>query len=593
MARPTKRPEDTVRGRAAIKKEQKEAEKMRKQQLKEENATLAAQGLRRDADGEIRTFAESGRNHFRNAPAEAKEKMKNDGRRWHTEVATEAQKEKMTNDGRYWHTEVATEAQKDQQKAAGKNWFAGAPFEQQLDVAGAGSGWFDEVASPEEQEQVKLAGRDAWGKLVGEALAAAQDGQERGREVETAHRAAAANLRHNTPGAPFLRIEREVWECEGPPQGPQGCDFSCLDNLSCISFYETADLTILKWVVAHHLMDTKCEREGGDCVGYSDAIALGDRLGLRCNTCHFISKGGLRSFWAKGKMGMAKMMALVWGVVEGFSYQQMSKIRIPCNKNTFTSFVKDIGNVCAEALERNRRDPDAKYLHAQADETAFGVRKYRKGRRVRKGGVQWALTLLAFDPTVQPRKALAVDLQFLPGNKRTIETLTPPIVQRMVPGGSLTTDGWKAYEQAARAAQVTHYVVNHKREFVTVEGDNTNGAEGIHAVVKKDGRAQFGRLPYLTRDGRTYYLDLLIWRANARLSNGGSVNLFKTFCYDLALWTHLPLEDFDHTILPFEEDAEEEDGDDNEDGGDDWFIDADDISEEEEDTNDPDWDQDQ
>lgn len=571
MARPKKNPEDTVRGQRDNKREQKQAERIRKQLLKEENAALATQGLVRDTDGEIGTHSDIAKKHYR----KHQEVIRNGGRaggpaggqaggRWHQEVATEAQRTKQIEDGRYW--------------------FAGATFDEQLDVAHAGRVWYSEVASPEEREHVKSVGRHAWENLLGEALAAAQYGQERGRQVEIAHRAAAANVRHNTPGAPLLRLGTDNWTCEGPPQE---CDFSCLDNVSAISFYETAELTILKWVVAHMLMDTKCER--GECPGFGEAIALGDRLGLRCATCHSISRGGFRSFWAKGKMGIAKMIALVWGVVEGFSYQQLAKIRIPCNKNTYTGFVKDCGNVCAEALERNRRDPDARYDHAQADETAFGVRKYRKGRRVRKAGVQWALTLLHYDPNVQPRKALGVDLQFLPGNKRTIETLTPPIVQRMLPGGSLTTDGWKAYVEAARSAQVTHHVVNHKVEFVTIEGENTNGAEGIHAVVKKDARAQFGRLPYLTRDGRTYYLDLLIWRANARLSKDGSVNLFKSFCWDLILWTHLPLEDFDHTILPVDEAAEEEEGDDGDDGEDDWFINADEISEEEDDPNDPDW----
>ena len=442
MARPKKLPEDTVRGQRAIKKEQKAAEKTQRQLLKAENAELAAQGLVRDKDGQIGTFAEISAKHYRNANEEAKEKMKNDGKHWHEEVASEAQRIKQKEDGR--------------------GWFAGASEERQLDVVEDGRtfgrSWYHELASPEDQEQVKSAGRHAWDNLLAEALAAAQGGQERGRQVEIANRAAAANVRHNTPGTPLLRIGREVWECQGPPQV---CDFNCLNHVAAVSFYETADLTIHKWVISHHLMDTKCERD--DCPGYSSAIALGDRLGLRCDNCHSISRGGFRSFWTKGRMGMAKMMALVWGVVEGFSYQQLSKIPIPCNKNTFTSFVKDCGMVCAESLERNRTDPDCKYTHAQADETAFGVRKYRKGRRVRKAGVQWALTLLHYDPTAQPRKALAVDLQFLPGNKRTKEALTPPIVQRMRPGGSLTTDGWKAYIHAAKEAQVTHHVVNHKK----------------------------------------------------------------------------------------------------------------------------------
>ena len=567
MPRPNKPFEETARGMRVIKAQQKEAERIQKQQLKEENKQLAAQGLVRDSDGEIGTFSDIAKKNYAEKSAEAKEEI--------------------INAGRYWHTETATDEQKALQKEDGRTWYEGkATLEQQQAVVAAGSGWFKEIASPEEQEHVKNIGRHAWGRLLGEALQVALNAQERGRETEIANRAAAADVRHNTPGAPLLKTHRELWNCEGPAQE---CGFSCLDNLTGTCFHDTPELIILRWIVAHQLMDVKCER--GECPGYCIAIAIDDKLGLKCATCHSISRGGLRSFWAKGNLGISRMMALVWGVVEGFSYQLLTKIRIPCNKNTFTSFVKDVGMVCAEALERNHRDPDCRYLHAQADETAFGRRKYRKGKLVRKPGVQWGLTILHYDPSARPRKALNVDLQFLPGNKRTIETLTPPIVQRMLPGGSLTTDGWRAYEEAARAAGVTHHVVNHKKEWVTIEGDDTNGAEGIHAVVKRDARGQFGRLPYLTADGRTYYLDLLIWRANARLSAEGPVNLFRAFCWDLILWTHMPLEDFDHTILPFQDDDEEEEDDNIYDNGeyDEWFIDPADISDEDDVGNDPDW----
>ena len=235
---------------------------------------------------------------------------------------------------------------------------------------------------------------------MGEALQVAMAGQKRGIETATANRAAAALVKHNTPGAPLLQSNREVWNCEGPPQD---CNFSCLDNLSGTCFHDSPELNVMKWIVAHQLMDTKCEKD--DCPGFCHVIALDDKLWLKCGACNTYSRGGFRSFWAKGHMGISRMLGLVWGVVEGFSYQLLTKIRIPCNKNTFTGLVKDVGLVCAEALERNRRDPDCRYLHAQADETAFGRRKYRKGKRNRKPGVQWGLTILHYDPSTRPRRA--------------------------------------------------------------------------------------------------------------------------------------------------------------------------------------------
>ena len=83
--------------------------------------------------------------------------------------------------------------------------------------------------------------------------------------------------------------------------------------------------------------------------------------------------------------------------------------------------------VCGEALERNRRHPAEKYSLAQWDETAFGKRKYHRGSRVRNGGVQWALTAIQVDPITG--KSEALDIQFLPLNKRSAEQITPLIVQ--------------------------------------------------------------------------------------------------------------------------------------------------------------------
>ena len=142
-------------------------------------------------------------------------------------------------------------------------------------------------------------------------------------------------------------------------------------------------------------------------------------------------------------------------------------------------------------------------------------------------GVQWGLTCVAVDP--ETGKTLAVDLQFLPYNKRTAQVITPHVVQRMVPGGTMITDCWRAYREAA---QVQHLTVNHNEGFKDKEsGVHTNNVEGIHGCIKKDAHAQFSRLPYLTKDGSPYYLDLLVWRANVRLQGK---HFFYSWCN--ALW---------------------------------------------------------
>lgn len=110
---------------------------------------------------------------------------------------------------------------------------------------------------------------------------------------------------------------------------------------------------------------------------------------------------------------------------------------------------------------------------------------------------------------------------------------------------------------------------------------------GIHGVIKRDAHQQFGRLPYLTSKGETYYLDLLVWRANRRLEK---MPFFYSFSKDLWNWTHHGLEDWAHIIPPFEEDVlDDEEHDDKDDGEDEdvnddaWFIPADKVLDEDDD----------
>ena len=191
-------------------------------------------------------------------------------------------------------------------------------------------------------------------------------------------------------------------------------------------------------------------------------------------------------------------------------------------------------------------------------------------------GVQWGLT--AMDVDINTNKTKAVNIQFLPFNKRDTATITPFVVQRMEIGGHMVTDSWGAYPGAAEAAGVSHLTVNHKNEFKNpITGACTNNCEGIHSVIKKDAQAQFNRLPYITQNGDPYYLNLVVWRANVRLRKE---NPFGAFCKDLWFWTHRPLTDFNYRV-PIVTDEDVFDDEDEE--GNDYDNDIED-SEEEDDT---------
>ena len=78
------------------------------------------------------------------------------------------------------------------------------------------------------------------------------------------------------------------------------------------------------------------------------------------------------------------------------------------SKNTWTRYIKDVGMVCAEAMKRDRRNPANKYVNAQVDESTMEDRKCKRGKRVRKVGVQWALSCVEVDPDDGRTVALSI-----------------------------------------------------------------------------------------------------------------------------------------------------------------------------------------
>ena len=114
---------------------------------------------------------------------------------------------------------------------------------------------------------------------------------------------------------------------------------------------------MLKWLFNHNLVSNKCTSEHCDSVVFP--IALGDKCGTKCKVCKVITRGGLSGFWRMGKLGIVKMVTVTFAAVSGLSYQHLvGMFGVKINKITWTQYVKDVGMVCAEALERNRRDID-------------------------------------------------------------------------------------------------------------------------------------------------------------------------------------------------------------------------------------------
>ena len=109
----------------------------------------------------------------------------------------------------------------------------------------------------------------------------------------------------------------------------------------------------------------------------------------------------------------------------------------------------------------------------QIDESKFGKRKYHRGHRV-----EGPLVFGGIKNDSRKCFLIAVD-------KRDEQTLLPLIQKWIKPGTTIISDCWKAYCNLEKYGY-THRTVNHSKEFVNKDGDNTNKMEGHwrHAKVK-------------------------------------------------------------------------------------------------------------
>ena len=72
------------------------------------------------------------------------------------------------------------------------------------------------------------------------------------------------------------------------------------------------------------------------------------------------------------------MMAVVFAIITMVSFINLKAMGIKVAAGTWTSYVKDVGIILSEELERERRDPANKYWLTQWDESVMRKRKNSK-----------------------------------------------------------------------------------------------------------------------------------------------------------------------------------------------------------------------
>lgn len=109
----------------------------------------------------------------------------------------------------------------------------------------------------------------------------------------------------------------------------------------------------------------------------------------------------------------------------------------------------------------------------QIDEALIGRRKYNRGRVIEG---TWVVGMVAEDGQLRLRKC--------PSNRRNAETLNAIILRDVAPGTTIHTDGWRGYDGLAQLGYI-HHRVNHRHEFVAVDGTHTQRIESQWRALRR------------------------------------------------------------------------------------------------------------
>lgn len=169
--------------------------------------------------------------------------------------------------------------------------------------------------------------------------------------------------------------------------------------------------------------------------------------------------------------GEVLLMGYLWLSKASHSTIVMITGRTPKTVTKFTNLFRDMVGL---EIAETRAPIGGNNVIVEVDESKFGKRKYHRGHRVEGvwivGGVERTEERRFFAEAVEHRDAA---------------TLVDVVRRNVLPGSTVHSDLWRAYNAITSELDLEHRTVNHSRHFVDPEtGVHTNTIEGMWHGMK-------------------------------------------------------------------------------------------------------------
>lgn len=187
-----------------------------------------------------------------------------------------------------------------------------------------------------------------------------------------------------------------------------------------------------------------------------------------CHKCRTSLSIRHRSIFKNMHISLQDATMMLYLFCKDFPIFQTEKMLPDLAHTTVVHFYGKMRDLIFHSMDNMTFDAEIEGYHdiIEIDESFFGKkRKYNKGNATKR---QWIFGMIQRNT----KKSF-----FIPVNKRDNSTLIPIIKSKVNKGSTIYHDDWPAYRNLEEEGYISH-VVNHSKEFVSVDGTCTNTIEG-------------------------------------------------------------------------------------------------------------------
>lgn len=261
-------------------------------------------------------------------------------------------------------------------------------------------------------------------------------------------------------------------------------------SMRTLSLALTTPDECIKWLAKRRLIhnSVRCPTCFGQAslVHYEQGL---DKHRWSCRPCNFRQSVRHGSFFGKSKLSLSQLVFVIYCWTQDFPQINISREAGVQSVKTIVDWCSFCRDECEKFVETQSAeiggiDEDGDPIVVEIDESYYFHRKYQRG--------EWRPGHWVFGGIERVSgKCFLVQVA-----DRTAETLKNEILQHILPGSHIVSDGWAAY---AKIDQIndgiyTHDTVIHERNFVDPDDRDvhTQNIENLWMRAKRKLKRQFG-----------------------------------------------------------------------------------------------------